>query len=243
MYRLLFFLFLNTYSLFVHAQSSSEIINAHIKAIGGESNWEKIKTMHVTASVVNEDGSKMNIQKRILRNLALRVDYEIQNRNLSKDNEKYYITIFGDAGWKYLPDNANKQILTLFAPEIKLYKEEFDIEDPFLWHVERKIELNMIGVEFINKVEYFKFVATYPSGKKILCYLNANTYMLERMLLLESDVDNKKIFEQFEMLKEGICIPKRMILNGSVQQITNIQLNEPMAESIFTPSKKNTFSR
>ncbi len=225
--------------LSLHAQSTEEIISKHIEAIGGLANWDKINSL-VIAETIGQSGTTFYITKSILKNKALRHDIRIEDRTMIALDKAYYIIVNGNEGWKYLPDNINNDILSLSPQEIEDYKGDLDYEDPFIHYEEKGREINLLNIEFYNEAEFYKFLIRYKSGKEYYCYMNTQTLMIDKMVLTGSDIEDEKVFEQYEKLPEGIWMSKRILSLGGTIEITSIKINPSISPDIFKPTDKNS---
>lgn len=223
----------------LHAQSTEEIIAKHIETIGGLANWDKINSLVINESM-EQNGTTYYITKSIIKNKSLRHDIRIEDRSMIAHDKAYYIIVNGNEGWKYLPDNIHHDILSLTPQEIEDYKSDLDYEDPFIRYEEKGREIHLMNIEFYNETEFYKFLITYKSGKQYYCYMNTKTLMIDRMVLNGSDIEDEKVFKQYEKLPEGIWMAKQILTLAGTIEITSIKINPTITADTFKPSDKNS---
>ncbi|HNB82577.1 MAG TPA: hypothetical protein PLP14_10785, partial [Chitinophagaceae bacterium] len=222
----------------LQAQSTEELIQAHIRAVGGEEKWDQIKSMQVSETMVM-DGTTFKITRRIIRNKALRKDIRIEDRAGIGNDKVYYIIVNENEGWKYLPDNPNFSVLTLIPEEITSYREELDPDDPFIHYREKNREIQLLNIETVGSNEYYKFLIRYPSGRQYFCFVNTQTQMIDRMVLTGADYEEDRLFGEYTRLPEGVMIPKRIETPLTVIQVGTVKINPDLKMDIFQPGDTN----
>lgn len=225
----------------IFAQSTDEIINNHIAAIGGNENWEKIKSLKIEGTLKGDIGH-ITITKRILKGKAIRNDLQMHGRTSIRNDKKYYVILNGKNGWKYMPDNKNNTILSLYESEITQLEDELDYEDPFINYLEKGRVIHMVGIEYYNEKEFYKFLIEYKSGKKIYCYMDVNSLMIDKTVLIEAEVDDIREYKNYEKLPAGIWIAKQVITLSGELNITSVEINPNFLPDVFLPSNTNKFN-
>ena len=131
-----------------NAQSTDDIIAAHIDSIGGIENWDKINTIEIKSSI-QMGRSIILTTKSIVKNKSLRNDISIENKFEPIKDKKYYIILNENIGWKYLPETKD-DILPMEPFEVLQTQDELDYEDPFIHYKEKGRDINLIGIEYYN---------------------------------------------------------------------------------------------
>ncbi len=223
------------------AQSTDDIIRKHIEAVGGDHNWAKIKTI-VIKSQSEDNGNFLYLKKSARRDSCIRSDIRVQSKIAGRNDKLYYILINRKEGWKYLPEDRNNTIYTLYASEIEEYRDELDYEDPFIRYQDKGRDIQLVGLEYYHHKEYYKFMIKYKSGKKVNCYLNSTTLMIDLIEATDTQTENLQRFLDYETLSEGIVIAKRIIGPGGEKTISSVTINHPLEESVFKPSERNRYT-
>lgn len=224
---LLFFCTLQGY-----AQNQEAFIQAHIEAIGGEKNWQAIKTFHVEGKIEME-GVTIFTTKHVIRDKAWRNDMVFEGKVQSLKNNKFFITIIHDKGWKYLPDSKDNKPEVLEQGERQLYMEEMDFEDPFIRYKEKGTKITFVSRENILNRDYDKFSVTYQSGKQEYIYLNAGDHMIAKRVLANGDAEDVKEYGNYIKLPSGIYYPNYIRTGLGEIYINKVLVNQEMPESLF----------
>lgn len=217
-------------------QSVDEIIQLHIKAIGGEKAWLAINTIEIN-SVTNNDGSILESTKRIEKNKNYKLDIHYLDRLSGTDSKKndnhYYILISDKGAWKYLPENLNHSVYTMNSNEIEYYKDEFDFLDPFINYQQKNSTINMMPIEYINDEEYYKFRIKYNNGKEEFIYINTKTNLIFKRILINSEIESWNEIAEYQTLPNGIIFPKHIQTNIGKTTIESVKINPIFDKSIF----------
>ncbi|MBL7773706.1 MAG: hypothetical protein JNM95_12655 [Chitinophagaceae bacterium] len=219
----------------LYAQDVDQLIKRHIDAVGGEKNWDKIKTVKVEG-VVEMEGVQIKTTKRIIKDKAWRNDMLFEGKTQSLKNNKFYVSILQDKGWKYLPDSKDDKPELLDKGEIALYKEEMEFEDPFIHYQSKGTKISYLNIENVLDVDYYKFAFTYASGKQEYIYVRAKDMMIAKRVVYNSDAEDTKDYDYYEKQSNGIYYPKLIRTNIGVIHIKTVQFNTTIEEKIFLPA-------
>jgi hypothetical protein len=223
------------------AQSTEEIIRQHIEAIGGEENWHRIESI-VISGTAKSGIREMKWTKSAVRDSAICSDLRIVFDQVIRNEMMYYLIVNGQEGWRYVPEDRNNTISPLYPAEIEEARDELDYEDPFIRYLEKGREINMIGLEYYDEKEYYKFLIQYKSGKKFNCYMNSTTLMIDLMEETGTKSENLRRFLRYEKIPEGIWMAKTIISTSGELNIDSVVINQPIPASAFKPSKKNRYT-
>lgn len=220
----------------IMAQAQEEIIQYHLKAIGGESNWTKVKSVLIEYQIVSDAGT-MKVSRKIIRSKSYRNDFKFESRVPVYKDHEFYILYTPQGGWKYMPDTRDK-VVRMDSSDLEVAKIDLDYEDPFIAYREKGINIQMMDLMYEGEKEYFKFQIHYPSGRSFICLLDKKTYLIRRMTEINTDADNNKIFDDYRATSEGLIFPRSITGSFGEQLITLIKINPVFPESTFkvTPS-------
>lgn len=221
------------------AQDAQELIRKHIEAVGGEKNWDKIKTVKVEG-VVEMEGMQINTTKHVIKGKAWRNDMVFEGKTQSFKNNKFFVTILNNQGWKYLPDSKDDKPEVLLPVEVSLYKEDMDFEDPFIHYQDKGTKISYFSKENILNEDYYKLAFTYASGKQEYVYLREKDMMIAKRVLYNSDAEDMKEYNYYEKQTGGIVYPKQIQTGIGVIHIKTIQLNPVIEEKLFQPQASAT---
>lgn len=216
----------------VSAQNHDDLIQAHIEAVGGEKNWQNVKTFHVEGNIESE-GLTIHTTKNVIRGRAWRNDLLFDGKVEALKNTKFFITILNDKGWKYLPDSKDNKPEELVANEILLYKEDMDFEDPFVRYKEKGTNISYLGTENILNRDYDKFAVSFKSGKQEYIYLNAGDHLIAKRVLVNEDAEDVKEYGDYVKLECGIYYPNYIRTGLGEIFIKKVIVNQEMTDAIF----------
>jgi hypothetical protein len=219
-----------------YSQKTDELIQKHIQAIGGEKAWAGIKSIKIDG-VITMEGMSIKTTKQVIKNIGYRNDMLFEGKIEAYTNNKYYVSIYNDQGWKYLPDSKDNKPEMLEANEIILYKEDMDYEDPFIFYKEKGTQFTFLNIENILEKDYYKFSAKYKSGNQEYIYLNASDFMIAKRVQTNSEAEDAKEYSEYEKLTSGIWYPKHIKTTIGDIHIEKIMVNPLIDEKIFLPSK------
>lgn len=231
MRSLILFLFMLEFALPIKAQTQEEIIQNHLKAIGGESNWTKVKSVLIEYQIASDAGT-MKVSRKIIRNKSYRNDFKFESRVPAYKDHEFYILYTPQGGWKYMPDTRDK-VEGMDSSELEVAKIDLDYDDPFIAYREKGINIQMMDLMYEGEKEYFKFQIHYPSGRSFICLLDTKTYLIRRMTEVNTDADNNKIFDDYRPTPEGLIFPRSITGSFGEQLITLIKINPVFPESTF----------
>jgi hypothetical protein len=220
--------------VFMHlsAQQELDIVAKHIEAVGGEKSWAAIERIRVEG-IVYMEGLQINTTKQVIRNKGYRNDMVFEGKIESFKNNKFYISIYKNEGWKYLPDSPNNQPEALTQDEIKTYMEEMDFEDPFIRYKEKGIKITYLSKENILEKDYYKFILNFASGKTEYVYIDASNYMIAKRVLTNSDAEDTRDYADYQTFEKGIKYPTTMHVTLGTIQIQKVIINPPIDEKLF----------
>ncbi len=224
-------------SYFLIAQVKEDIIQKHISAIGGEKNWQSIKTI-TTSATRQSEGLTIEEKKQVIPDKAIRIDYKYKGRDEVKSKKNYFIIVNENRGWKYLPDNIKDTIIALNAEEIKYYKNEGSLIDPFIQNEKNGLKIEYLNKERIEDNDYFKFSVNYTGGKSEYVYIDTKTYLISKKISIGNDSETELDFEDYKKVNSGIILPYKISSDYETFLLTDIKINAPLDEQIFKPDYK-----
>lgn len=221
-------------SYFLIAQVQEDIIKKHVKAMGGEKNWSRVKTMS-TFGVRESGGDRIEERRQMIRNKAVRIDYTYISRDPATAEKKYFIVVFDNKGWKYLPDNMKDTVELLSEQEVEYYRNQNYFNDPFLLTESSPAKIEYLNKESINEKEQFKFVIQYAKSKSTFVYIDAQTYLITKSIAIENDSEIELNYEEYKSVNKEIMIPHSIYSNYDGFSLKEVQLNPNLPEEIFKP--------
>jgi hypothetical protein len=217
-----------------NAQSADEIFAKHYSAIGGD-NWNNIKTMK-SVGTMETQGMQIEMTNTIVNNKAARSDINMMGTN-------GYTIVTNTEGWSFMPMMGQTEPEAMKDEDIKSSQDKLDIKS--LNNVDLKstaTKAEVAGKEKIGDIDCIKVKVTDKDNGDETMYFDANTYYLVcvkgKTEMQGQSVDIVQNFSDFKKLDAGVVVPMKIDLGmqGSITY-TNVELNKPVDENIFKPSK------
>jgi tetratricopeptide (TPR) repeat protein len=205
------------------AQTSDEVIERYLDAIGGHQTLEKIKTMVITYSAFDSIDQDSLITRYYKFPHFVRQENTGTGVSIATDGDKVWRISSGKwtemkgSNWVYVPD----------------------IYGDFMDYNKRGISYDLLGIEAIDRHIYYHLVKKYQDGETRDYYFSAETGLF-RMERRDFGV-GKDIKSHWDYRRhEGILIPHLfvVILNVGFGQthggiLKDIKINVPLEDSFF----------
>lgn len=215
-------------------QNADEIFAKHYNAIGGD-NWNNVKSMK-TVSTMEAQGMQMEMTTTVVNNKAMRADMTVMG-------SQGYTIVTNTEGWAFMPVMGQTEPEAMSAEDVKNSQSQLDIK------AENNVDLKanatkaeVIGKEKMGDVDCIKVKITDKDNNEKTLYFNSDNYYLVcekgKVEMQGQSVDYAKNYSDFKKLDAGVVVAMKVDMGpqGSMT-CTNIEINKPVDESIFKPSK------
>lgn len=219
-------------------QTTEEIIEIHLKKIGGEENWLKVKSIQMIYKLQTDAGTLL-IDKKIIRKKKYRSDLKFESRVPAEKDKKYYLLLNEQGGFKYMPDTHDK-VVAMDSVDLMLAREDMDYEDPFIQYRQKGTEIRQLDMMYEGEQEYYKFHIRLVSGREFICLLDSKTHLIHRLTEINSDADNNRIYGAYTTV-EGLLFPQSITGSFGEQVLTQVRINPVFNETIFKISAPMNF--
>lgn len=217
---------------FLNAQQDTVLIQAHLKAIGGEAAWKKISSLQMDGRLEN-DFEVIKIREYWIKGKSYRRDMQFGGRTVADTGTRYFILIHQNKGWKKLPDQIKPDPAALDKSEMVYYLQHIELDDPFVDYQESGKKISYQGTEFFNEKDYHKFLIATTEGTQEYCYLDPKDLMIHMRVTVGSDNDQTRVFESWSRNKEGMMIPGEIRSPQGVLTIESARLNPVLKPELF----------
>lgn len=234
--RILILLFICVTNLY--AQNKNEIIDKHIKAMGGKQNWDKIKNIFFVLESKEPAQTIVETQYVVpLKNI--RIDYKITSRDATLNNKKYFVVANDKSGWKYLPENMKDTVLPLNVEECKYFTSLFLHTFPLLASDSVKEKSTYMGTEYFDNKNFHKIMYRKNNLEYQYLYLDMETYLIKKIVNITPHSESEITLNDYKIVQNLIHIPFAIDNNGSISYIKEIKFNTTFDEKIFNYIPKN----
>jgi len=218
---------------FTYAQTADEVVNKHIEAVGGAEAWKKVNSM-VTEGTMQIQGADIGVNLTVVNGKGSRQDISAMGMN-------GYQIITPTEGWNFMPFQGQKAAEPVTADDLKTSQDQLDIQGSLMDYKAKGHTLEYIGTEDIEGVEAIKLKETLKGGKIQTIYLDPKTYYITRVVTKQKangkEFDVTTNLSNYQKLPEGIVVPMSVQLPFGELTVTKVEINKPIDEKIFKPSK------
>ncbi len=218
---------------FSYAQTADEIVSKHIEAIGGADAWKKVNTMVSTGSLKIQ-GADIGVSITVVNGKGSRQDISAMGMN-------GYQIVTPTAGWNFMPFQGQKAPEPLTADDLKEAQEGLDVQGNLIDYKAKGHSIELLGKDDVDGVEAFKIKETLKSGKVETIFIDPKTYYIIRQITKQKangkEADVTTDLSNYQKLPEGIMVPLSITLPFGEMIISKVELNKPIDENIFKPSK------
>lgn len=233
MKRILLFSFLLTATIIASAQTVDEIISKHLTAIGGLEAWRKVSSIKYEGSMMVQ-GAEVAVVQTVLHNKGSRQD-------ISLAGMKGFNIMTPVAGWNFMPFQGQMQPEPLTEEDIKEGQPQLDAQGELIDYKEKGSSVELVGKDDVEGTECFKLVLTFKSGKSETLFIDPNSYHIIRLIAKQKangqEMEVTTNFSNYQKLPEGIVVAMSMTLPFGELNMTKVEVNKPIDESIFTLAK------
>lgn len=226
-------LFCGLSSLLLNSQTLDEIVNKHIEAIGGKENWSKIKTLKVESNM-KANGADIKFTVYQLDKKAMRQDISVMGMT-------GFSIINNTEGWVFMPWQGHTKSEAMTADDVKNSQDELSIQDEFLTYKELGKTLDYYGMDDIDGTECHKIKMIDKAEKETTFYIDPSNYLVikktVKMKANGQENENSSFYSDHKKTNEGVIFPMSVSSGWGESEITKLEINPKIDESVFKPSK------
>ena len=221
------------FSFGIFAQTTDEIVKKHIDAIGGKDNWDKLKSIRFETTV-KAQGADIKIT-------IVQIDKKSMRQDINVMGMTGYSILNITEGWNYMPWRGQTKAEAMTSDEVKNGQDDLNIKDEFITYKELNKKLEFFGKDDVDGTECFKLKMTDPNGKETTFYIDPTNYYVIKQTKKEKtngqETENSTFFSDYKKQDAGIVFPMSMASNFGESQITKLEINPTIDESIFKVSQ------
>src|SRR5215467_7213641 len=152
------------------AQSADDIIQKYANAMGGLDNFNKVKTVKMSGTVLAQ-GMDLPLTIQIINGKAMRSDVQVMGQavtNCYKDGK----------GWKVNPFAGAATATDASEIELRDMKAQASIASQLMDYKARGYKVELQGQEDVNGAKAYKIKLIEPDNKESTYYIDATTFMV-----------------------------------------------------------------
>jgi outer membrane lipoprotein-sorting protein len=226
-------------ALTIQAQTADEIIDKYVAARGGVDKLKGVKSvrMETTTSLMGND---IKTVSSIVAGKGMRSDATVMGQTMSQGYD-------GTKGWMINPMMGSTDPQEIPSEMSSTLADQLDLTGPMVDYKTKGNKVEMLGKEAVDGKDTYKVQVTRPNGTVITHYINATTYLDQKVATKTKvngqDVEGEAFFDDYRAV-EGIKFP-------FVTEMTNpqfgrmkikfekVEVNPTIDEALFKmPAKK-----
>lgn len=216
------------------AQTTDEIISKHIEAIGGKENWAKVKSIR-TEATIKAQGAEIKV-------VSTQVDKKATRSDISLMGMSGYNILTTTEGWNYMPFQGQTKPEPVTADDLKAGQDELDIQDEFLTYKAKGKKLEDLGKDDFDGTECFKLKLTDKDGQETTFFIDPTNYFIiketSKIKANGKEMENSSTFSNYKKTDAGIFFPMSIGGGFGAMEITKVEINPTIDESIFKLPKQ-----
>lgn len=216
---------------YANAQTADEIIDKHIKAIGGKEAWEKVNTIKQEA-ILDVNGLEIKLE--------LITEHEKGSRqNIFVSGLTGYTIYTPTDGYNFYPWQGHLKPEAITPEDVKENEDNLDAQGPLIDYKEKGHTAEYIGMDDFEGTDCYKIKLTEKFGKIITYYIDPSNYFIIHSVTITKangqESESKSDYSNYQKLPEGIWMPMTLG-GGNVVKIKKTEINVPLEASVFKPS-------
>lgn len=223
--------------LTVSAQTVDDIINSHIKAMGGMEKIKSVKTLKMDISF-EQQGMKIPVRMTFKRPGMVYSEVEVQGMKIKSATD-------GKTGWMLNPMMGKAEAEPMPEEGLKEMKDQADFDGKLVDYAKKGYKAELLGKEDMEGTEVYKVkltkgddASTYFIDSKSYLVLKERTKRVTKGKVTESDA----LMSDYKSI-DGIMFPHSMeqrevnAEEGNKMTLTGVTLNPPVEDALFAMPK------
>lgn len=178
----------------IFSQSVDDVINSHIKALGGLDKLSAIKSIKYTGKF-SGGGFEVPVIYIIKRPDKVRMDITFQGNSQIQAYD-------GTMGWGINPFQGKKDPEKMTKEREKEMREQTDIDGPMVNYKDKGNKVELMGKEDMEGSEVYKIKLTDKDGDITYYYLDAGSYLIlketKKRKIGEKEINSETIFGNYQ---------------------------------------------
>lgn len=221
---------------YVHAQTTDDVINKHIAAIGGKEVINKIKSQVIDANI-SVMGSDLSSTITILKGKGFK---SIANYN----GQEIVQCITPTSGWMLNPLAGQVDPTPIPEEQIKESQPALEIGGALFNYKEKGSKAELAGNAQVGNINAIKIKLTSKEGKESFFYIDpATNYLIKQEIFANVQGQNVTMTSSFSDFKKtdiGFVMPFTTITNQGFEIVTTmnkVEFNKEIDPKIFEMPK------
>lgn len=218
-----------------------EVIAKNIDARGGMEKMKAVKTVKMTAKILNH-GMEVPGTMELKRPNMIRMEFTIQGQNIVQGFD-------GESGWIIMPLMGVKDPQKMSDEDVKEIKEQADFDGPLVDYKDKGNTVELMGKEDVEGTSAYKLKVTLKSGDVRYIYIDGDSFLeLKTTAMIKREGNEMQIDSYSGDYKEvnGLTLPfsiETKMKDQTISQITvdKIEMGVDLDDAMFKmPPKAET---
>jgi hypothetical protein len=213
---------------FAQAQTVDEVIDKHVKALGGKENLNKILNVVMEGS--------LSIQGTEIALTLTQVHNKLNRQDITAMGMRGFELLTDKDGWSYMPFQGMQKPEPKTEDEVKQSQSDLDIAGPLVDYAAKGHKVELVGKEDVDGTECYKIKASLVSGKELTFFIDPSTYLIirtkEKRKMNGQEMDLQTDFSDYKDV-EGVKMPYGITQQFGTVLISSIKVNQTIPESVF----------
>ncbi|PQJ09336.1 hypothetical protein CJD36_018990 [Flavipsychrobacter stenotrophus] len=215
-------------------KTGDEVIQKHIDAIGGEKNWDKIKSVKMVGAM-SAQGMEIAVTQTIVNDKAMRMDIALMGQN-------GYMIYTDKSAWQFMPFAGDTKPKELPADQVAASKDKLNFKNTVMANKAMISKATLDGTDTINSAACYKVKITGKDGNESVCYFDAKTFYLvkqdAKVKVQDEEQEVSYTFSNFKKQPEGVVIPMTYGTPQGDIVFKTVEINKKIDEKLFLPETK-----
>lgn len=227
--KLIILLVCTLFTGLVKGQNAQDIIEQHIKAIGGREAWNNIKTMRSEA-MLKSNGAEIKLT-------FIQSDKKGMRQNISFMGMEGYSILTPTEGWNFMPFQGQTKPEPMTADEVKKGQDGLRLGDAFITYNELGKTLEYLGTDDMDGTECHKFKMIGKEGEETTYYMDAISFYIikesQKVNVNEKQIESSTLYSNYTRLPEGVIFPMAVGGGWGETIFTKIEINPKLEDAVF----------
>jgi hypothetical protein len=213
------------------AQTADEIIESHLKAMGGKEKLQSIQTLIMEGKVTGQ-GAEFPITTKIQNKKGMRVQFNIMGIDA-------FIIMRPDSGWTFMPFQGQTKPEAMPEDQIKAGSENLDISGSLCDYINKGHTVEYLGLDDVEGTECHKLKLINKDGKISYYLIDPVSHYMVRNIVKRNfggkEMEVETDFSNYKEIEGGYIFAHSIKSQNGPMEITKITINAPIDPSTFEP--------
>ncbi|MBL0144980.1 MAG: hypothetical protein IPP48_03665 [Chitinophagaceae bacterium] len=211
------------------AQTTDEIVEKYIDALGGKDNMNALQTVQMSGS--------MSVQSADVALVITRKHMVGARTDISVMGTENYQIVTPEKSWSFMPIQGQSSPEEVSAEQHNAMVTQLDVQGSLVNYKEKGSSVEYKGKETVDGAECYKLVLTYKTGKVANYFIDTKTNRLikssSKMVVNGEEMENATSFSNFKQNADGYWFPYTQISSRGELSIDTVETNIKVDDAIF----------